>query len=70
MRQMSTNAPYILEWYDPVKNEACKLPLKDMSIALAYKDRKEEAGMLNVRVYSEWNKGYIITQKVKVRVGI
>jgi len=56
---MSIKAPYILKWYDPVKNEAFELPLNDISIAFAYRTRKDESGMLNVEVYSEWNKGVV-----------
>jgi hypothetical protein len=67
---MSTKARYTVEWYNPETKENHELPINDISIAFAYRARKEEAGMLNVRVYSEWNKGYIITQKVKVQAVI
>lgn len=54
-----TKAPYKLEWINPTMNEKCELHLNDLSIALAYKDRYTVAGMQNVRVWSEWNQGYI-----------
>jgi hypothetical protein len=65
--KMSIKAPYKLEWINPTTDEECELPFSDLSIALAYRDRYNEKGMQNVRVWSDWNQGYITTQKVMVR---
>ncbi|MDD4009597.1 MAG: hypothetical protein PHQ67_07265 [Fermentimonas sp.] len=56
---MCGKAPYKLEWGIPTTNEKCELLLNDLSIALAYRDRYTEMGMQNVRVWSDWNQGYI-----------
>lgn len=62
--QATTKPAYVLTWFDPVKNEPGVLPLNDMSIALAYKDRKLETGMTGIELYSEWNKGPIREIKI------
>jgi len=52
-------ANYKLEWVHPTTKENCEMPLNDLSIALAYKDRYTEKGMMNVRVWSAWNQGCV-----------
>jgi len=56
---MCGKASYKLEWEIPTTNEKYELPLNDLSIALAYRDKYTAIGIQNVRVWSEWNQGYI-----------